>query len=244
MNSTCKTVINIETTGGEMPAHLWLPPGGSGPGLVMVQEIFGVSGYIERRSADLAALGYVVLAPEVYWRLDDRDIDEHAADALERAMGVASRVHWDTAVADVRAAFLALRQRPEVAGGAGLIGFCFGGGLAFNVAALEQPDVLVSYYGSSLPGLLGLAGDVTAPSLHHFGLADSFIPAEQVARIEAAVTQSPDVVFETYPGADHAFDNPALASLHNPSASATAWQKTEMFLADRLPVRPRAAAGA
>ena len=159
-------------------------------------------------------------------------------------MGVASRVDWATAVADVRATFLALRQRSEVTGGTGLIGFCFGGGLAFNVAALEQPDVLVSYYGSSLPGLLDLAADVTAPSLHHFGLADSFIPPDQVARIEAAVAQGPDVVFETYPGADHAFDNSALTALHNPSASAAAWQKTQMFLADRLPVRPRTAAGA
>jgi carboxymethylenebutenolidase len=244
MTSLPKNVINIETTAGEMPAHLWLPPGGSGPGLVMVQEIFGISSYIERRSADLAALGYVVLAPEIYWRLDDAEIDENADDSMERAMGVASRVDWDAAVADVRTALVALRRRPEVTGGTGLIGFCFGGGLAFNVAALEQPDVLVSYYGSSLPGLLDLAGDVTAPSLHHFGLADSFIPPEQVARIEAAVTQGSDVVFETYPGADHAFDNSALAMLHNPSASAAAWQKTQMFLAERLPVRSRAAGGA
>ncbi len=67
----------IETTDGPMPAHLWLPAAGSGPGILLLQEIFGVSSYIERRAQDLADLGYVVLAPELFWRYETAD---HAFD--------------------------------------------------------------------------------------------------------------------------------------------------------------------
>ena len=51
-----------------MPAHLWLPPTGHGPGIVVLQEIFGVSDYVQRRAAQLAEQGYVIVAPEIFWR--------------------------------------------------------------------------------------------------------------------------------------------------------------------------------
>ena len=227
--------ISVDTADGPMPALLWRPPAGTGPGLVLVQEIFGVSDYVRDRGADLAGLGYVVCAPEVYWRLDDATIDP-AEDVLGQAMALVQQVDWDTAVADVSAALTQLRNRAEVTGGAGLVGFCFGGGLAFAVAAQTEPDVLVSYYGSALPGLLELAGQVDAPSLHHFGLSDDYIPPDQVDRIRAAVTR-PGVWFETYPGAGHAFDNPD-PMFHHPEASAAAWATTARFLAQKLPVDP------
>jgi carboxymethylenebutenolidase len=150
-------------------------------------------------------------------------------------MGRVQQLDWDTTVADAVAALEHLRGRDEVDGRVGLIGFCFGGGLAFNVAAVDDADVLVSYYGSSLPGLLELAPQVTAPSLHHFGLADDYIDAETVSRIREAVTAGrDDVRFETYDGANHAFDNWDFA-LHHPEASALAWRRTVDFLHEELP---------
>jgi carboxymethylenebutenolidase len=218
-----------------MPAHLWLPDSGTGPGLLLLQEIFGVSRYIQQRGADLADAGYVVLAPELYWRLDAPALDETAPGVIEEAMGRVQQLDWDTTVADAVAALEHLRGRDEVDGRVGLIGFCFGGGLAFNVAAVDDADVLVSYYGSSLPGLLELAPQVTAPSLHHFGLADDYIDAETVSRIREAVTAGrDDVRFETYDGANHAFDNWDFA-LHHPEASALAWRRTVDFLHEELP---------
>ena len=100
-----------------------------------------------------------------------------------------------------------LRARPEI-GGAGvvLVGVCFGGGRAYNVAAETPVDALVSYYGSALPGLVDILPVVEAPSLHHFGGADSFIDGPTVERIRGVVGQSPVCEFHTYPGADHAFD--------------------------------------
>lgn len=227
--------MSVRTDAGAMPAHVWTPASGRGPGLVLVQEIFGVSDYIGRRAADLAALGYVVLVPEVYWRLDDTEIDESQPHATRRAMGIARRVDWDTAVGDVRAALAHLRGMDAVRGGAGLIGFCFGGGLAFHVAAVDSPDVLVSYYGSALPGLLHLAAQVDTPSLHHFGTADTYIDTETVARIRDAVTADPRTVFETHDGAGHAFDNPS-PQFHHAAASERAWATTAAFLANWLPV--------
>src|SRR3712207_6120388 len=106
-----------------MPAHLWLPRAGAGPALVLVQEIFGVSAYIRDRGRDLAELGYVVCAPEIYWRLPDAEIDESDPEVLRRAISLVSQVDWSTAVGDVQAALRHLRAMPEVSGGVGLIGF-------------------------------------------------------------------------------------------------------------------------
>jgi carboxymethylenebutenolidase len=228
--------VTVPTEAGEMPARRWLPPSGRGPGLVLLQEIFGVSKYIQRRGAELAEAGYVVLAPELYWRLDATPIDESAPGAIEEAMGRTQQLDWPTTVQDAVAALHHLRADQDVSGGTGVIGFCFGGGLAFNVAAVTEVDVLVSYYGSALPSLLDLAPQVKAPSLHHFGTADDYIDTEAVATIRAAVTSGgTPVEFETYEGANHAFDNDVFV-LHHPEASKLAWQRTLDFLARRLPV--------
>jgi carboxymethylenebutenolidase len=201
----------------------------------MLQEIFGVSGYIRRRAAALAEAGYLVLAPELYWRLGDavEPLDEKAPDALDQGVARVTALDWDQAVDDAVTALLQLRGRADV-DGVGIVGFCFGGGLGFNVAAVAEPDCLVSYYGSALPDLLHLAPDVTAPSLHHFGLDDVFVDADSVVRIREAVTAAgTPVEFETYEGANHAFDNDDFMFAHE-EASALAWERTLRFLAEHL----------
>jgi len=237
---TSASTLPVSVEGGSMPADLHLPASGRGPGIVLFQEIFGVTAYVTDRARDLAGLGYVVLVPHVYWRQGDPVISD-GADALPRAMDAMGKVVWPEAVADGSAALAALRERPEVAGPVGLLGFCFGGGLAFAVAATAgaagaAPDALVSYYGSALPNLLDLAPQVSCPSLHHFGLADAYVPPEVQQRIEAAVTAGDtDVTFLTYADAGHAFDNPA-PPFHHHDASLQAWAATEAWLAARLPV--------
>lgn len=228
--------VRVPVAGGDLPADLHLPAAGRGPGIVLFQEIFGVTGYVDARAADLAGLGFVVLVPHVYWRQGDPLI-EGGDDALPRAMAAMGRVDWPTAVADGAAALAALRARPEVDGPAGVFGFCFGGGLAFAVAAHPGPgpDFLVSYYGSALPNLLDEAPQVRCPSLHHFGLADAYLTPDVVERIEAAVTAdgAPATVL-TYVGAGHAFDNPTPA-FHHADATRAAWAATERWLAEVAP---------
>jgi carboxymethylenebutenolidase len=230
------TRIPVRTPDGEMTGHLWLPEATRGPGILLLQEIFGVSPYIRRRAADLAAAGYVVLAPELYWRLDRQEVDEGAPDALDQAMALAGQLDWSTTVGDAVAAFSHLEQLDEVTGSTAVLGFCFGGGLAFNVAAETDPAALVSYYGSALPDLLDLAPRVTCPSLYHFGTSDDYIDAGTVEKISQAVTaDGRPARVELYDGANHAFDNDDFP-LHHPEASRRAWGTTLDFLHQHLPV--------
>ncbi len=227
-------LVSIDTTEGSLPCHLWLPASGRGPALVLCQEIFGVSEYIRARAADLADLGYVILAPEFYHRLPARTVDETRENFLQQGLALAGEVDWGTAVGEGVAALAWLGRQDFVDGNPGLIGFCFGGGLAFAIAAESDPSTLVSYYGSALPGLLGLADQVRSPQLHHFGDSDSYISGDQVAVIEETVTAGGRAEFHTYPGADHAFDNPHPA-FHHAAASNEAWSRTVEFLARTLP---------
>lgn len=230
--STEPARIEVAVDGGALPVLVWSPESGSGPGILLVQEIFGVSPYIRARAADLAAAGYVVHVPDLYWRLGEPPLDESAPDVLAQAMARMQQLPWDDAVADTAAALRRLREADSVTGKVGLLGFCYGGGIAFAVAAREPVDALVSYYGSALPNLLDLAGSVTAPSLHHFGEDDSFIPFDVVVEVRDAVVRD-GVEFHTYPGADHAFDN-TRPQFHHTQASELAWIRTLEFLDRRL----------
>lgn len=241
-----RSLLSLDTPDGAMPAHLWLPAGGTGPGVLLLQEIFGISAYVERRAQDLADQGFVVLAPEIFWRLGVSRVDE-GPDALEQAFGLLQRTDWLAAVADGVRALEALRGHEAVTGRVGIVGFCFGGGLGFNVAAQSPADALVSYYGSALPELLGILpfdpsdvaltvidpADVTAPSLHHWGLADTFIDRPVVEQICALLEAQPHATVETYEGGGHAFDNNDFM-FYDADHAALAWQRTLSFLAERL----------
>src|SRR5579875_2920366 len=105
---------------GAFDAYLALPPGGSGPGILLLQEIFGVNDFIKQKADDLASAGYVVMAPDVFWRVQPHLALAHDAASLEQAFSVmgryASEVDLDTKVADLVAAFGHLRGLREVAG--------------------------------------------------------------------------------------------------------------------------------
>ena len=241
----------IATSKDPLPALLWLPQRATGrvPGIVVFQEIYGLSDYVRARCADLAELGYAVLAPQLFARLDPpvSAVQEDGADpqaALGRALELAGQLDWDQAVRDGLSAMGELsRLGPVKKKSIALLGFCLGGGLAFNVAAAataagRPPKALVSYYGSALPQLLDLAPQVECPSLHIFGTDDDYLPMEQVEAIREAVTDGgrrEQVRFELHEGAGHAFDNPNPL-FHHEEASAAAWAQTQEFLAEVLPV--------
>jgi carboxymethylenebutenolidase len=245
------TPHEIASADGPLPGLLWLPDGASPedpvPGLVVFQEIFGLTAYVRSRCEDLARHGYAVLAPQVYARLDPpvEALEDDTDDVLGRAMGLMGQVDWDLAVRDGLAARDALATLPEVDDSAvGLLGFCFGGGLAFHVCAAASqaqvpPAVLVSFYGSALPNLLHLAEDVECPSLHVFGTEDAYVTRDKVEAIREAVTaggRRDQVRVELHEGAGHAFDNPN-PMFHHARASEEAWAQTEAFLTEALPAR-------
>lgn len=237
MSYTTQT-LQVSTGGEQLPVHRWLPKNPRG-GIIIVQEIFGVSTYIRDRAADLANEGYVVDVPELYFRLEDPVVADDDPELLARGMGLMNATPWEQAVSDVRAAITHLNQSLPGLGApdrVGVVGFCYGGGLAYAATAANESTgddsitAMVSYYGSALPTLLDLT--VTTPSLHHFGTSDSFIPMEAVAKIRAHVEPT-GAVFHLYDGADHAFDN-TLHAFHHAQAANVAWGRTVEFLAEKL----------
>jgi carboxymethylenebutenolidase len=228
-----ETVV-VQALDGDLPALRFAPERPNRAGIVVVQEIFGVSAYIVSRCQDLADEGYVVYAPQLYSRLPGKPtLDPSSPDYLMQGMAASRDLDWDTAARDVVAAVTVLREEPGV-DKVGLLGFCFGGGLAFNVAALTDVDALVSYYGSGLPRLLDLAPRVTAPQLHHWGAEDSFIGSDVQAEAHQALAASPGPVdWRSYEGAGHAFDNNETSFQHEASRAA-AWPVTLDFFASHL----------
>ncbi len=228
-----QTVI-VPTHDGDLPVLRFAPTSPNGAGIVVVQEIFGVSDYIAHRSQDLADAGYVVYAPVLYSRLPSEPVlDSTSPSYIEQGIAASSGLDWHTAATDVIAALGTLRREPGIER-VGLLGFCFGGGLAFQVASMSDPDALVAYYGSALPRLLDLADKVGAPQLHHWGTEDAFIAGEQQAAVREALNASPGTVdWRVYEGAGHAFDNP-FPMLHHEAASQAAWPVTLAFFAEHL----------
>ncbi|MDQ6773295.1 MAG: dienelactone hydrolase family protein [Candidatus Dormibacteraeota bacterium] len=223
--------------GAGFPGHLALPPSGSGPGMVVVQEIFGLTDYIKGACERLADLGYVALAPDLYWRLSPGVVlDERRPGALEEAYGYMARLDFGQACDDAAAALEHLRGLPEVSGGrAGILGFCLGGGVAYMVAASSDPAVCVSYYGSAIPSALDRAGSVRCPILFQFGGADQFMPPETQREIEAAFAGRSEAEFHVHAGAGHAFDNHDASMFHHAGAARDAWMQTVEFLARTFP---------
>ena len=235
MTITTRAETISTAAGGARAGHAALPEGGRGPGLLLIQEIFGVNDYIRGRAATLAELGYVVLAPDLYWRLEPGVEIPHDEAGLQRAFGYLQRLDQPRAVADAGSALDHLRGLAKVSGGAGVLGFCMGGRIGYHVTARSHPDAAVLYYGSGTGDALDLAPEVRCPVLFHFGGDDAYLPAEEVERIRAAFAGRDDVEFAVQPGAGHAFDNYLAPMFHVPAAREAAWRVTEDFLRRRLP---------
>ncbi len=142
-----------------MDLTVWLPAAGTGPGLLLIQEIYGVSDYIRAVAEDLAGLGYVVAAPDLFWRIEPGYQASHDEAGLKRSLEIGSRFDAEQGVADATAGLRHLRALPEVDCGTGIIGFCLGGSIAYLVAAQAELDAaaadlgaVVSFYGSLIPG--------------------------------------------------------------------------------------------
>ena len=227
-----RRVEKVVVPDGEFDLHVW-SRGEAGPGVLLLQEIFGVGDYMEAVAEDLVALGYVVGAPDMYWRIDPGWTTEHNEEAVSKGMSMVSQFDWDTGVADAVAALSTLRGLPEV-GKVGLLGFCFGGSLAFQIAANTEVDAMVSFYGSSVPGAVDQMDAVRAPSQFHFGGSDPFIPREDVAKVERAVAGRDNLEIHVQEDGGHAFHNRKAPMFHQPEPAERAWRLTEEFLTRTL----------
>ena len=233
-------VESVEVPAGSFDLPVWLPDTGSGPGLLLIQEIFGISDYIRAVAEDLAALGYVVAAPDLFWRIEPGFDAAHDQDGLARSLEMGQQFDAEQGVADSVAALGHLAGLPEVDGGLGVMGFCLGGTIAYFVAGQTEVAAVISYYGSGVPDNLEILEQISSPVQFQFGGSDGYISREQVARVEAAAAGKPNVEVHVEEDAGHAFHNRKSAMFHMPEPAERAWQRTEEFLRRHLPARHRA----
>jgi carboxymethylenebutenolidase len=213
---------------GAMDLFMWIPdePVGS---VLLIQEIFGVGAYIRAVAERLAAAGYVVGAPDVFWRFSPGWAAEHDDAGLAASFEKVQNLDTEQAIRDCVAATERLAEVDGVAGRPAVIGFCLGGTLAFGVAVADDPSCCVSYYGSGVPDMVGAIGEVGCPTLFHFGNDDPFIPNEGVDKVAAALAGHPGFVINVE-AAGHAFDNHEAANFYASAPAAAAWAKTMSFL--------------
>lgn len=209
--------------GGTFKGYLAVPESGSGPGLVMLQEIFGVNEGMRWVADYFAEEGYTVLVPDLFWRLEP-GVDLTPDDAgFKQAFALMEKFDIDQAVRDIAATIETLRAMPQVSGAegdgkVGALGFCLGGKLAYLAAARTDVDVAVGYYGVGIEQFLSEAKYIACPVVLHFAGEDKYVPAEAVEQVTAALAGQDDAEVYVYPGVDHAFYHPQRQSYDRPAA--------------------------
>jgi carboxymethylenebutenolidase len=219
--------------GDAFDAHVALPDSRKGPGILLFHEALGSTDYLRSVADKLAGLGYVVVAPDVFWRIERNVELAHDEAGMMRAGELLGNFDPAATTEDMSGALQFLRDQPEVSGSVGVVGHCFGGLMTYLVACATDPDCAVSYYGVGIDQGLGQASKLECPTLFHFGTDDAFVPLDTVAELRDTLGAKPNVEFETYDGAGHAFDNPH-APWHDADAAARAWERTTGFLSEHL----------
>jgi carboxymethylenebutenolidase len=211
--------INVAAKdGGSFRAYLATPSKGSGPGIVLLQEIFGVNPYIRSVADYYAEEGYVVLAPDLFWRI--KPGIELGFSEAERAQAFAYREQFDVdrSVEDIGATIAALKALPEFKGKVGAVGFCLGGLLAYLSAARLGIDAAVSYYGVGIEKALSEAPRIKCPMVLHIAEKDRWTPPEVVTAIKDALGARPEIEIYVYPGVDHAFSRTGGSNFNKPAS--------------------------
>ncbi len=212
--------LNIELSaadGHRLDAYLAEPAGKPRGGIVVIQEIFGVNRHIRAVADQYAAAGFLTVAPAMFDRVE-HNVDVPYTD-MQRAFGYMQAMKNDKAMLDVQAAI----DRVATAGKVGVVGFCWGGTMAYLAAAKLKIAAAVAYYGGGIHN--HTAETPRSPVLFHFGEKDAHIPLSAVERIKAAYPQG---VYHLYP-ADHGFNCTDRASF-DAACSKLALERSLEFL--------------
>ncbi len=198
--------VTIKGPDGSFSAYLALPETGSGPGILMIQEIFGVNQDMRDHCDAMAGQGYVALCPDLFWRLkpgvqltDQTDAEWQQAAELYQALDT------DMAVEDLKQSLTYLRGLDACSGKVGSMGFCLGGLLAYLMATRSDTDCNIGYYSVGIETRLDEAAQITAPTLLHIAEEDKFVPPAIQRQIHDGLKDHAAVTLYSYPGMDHAF---------------------------------------
>jgi carboxymethylenebutenolidase len=215
-------MIQLKAKDGQtISAYRAEPKGEPRGGLVVIQEIWGVNSHIRNVADGYAAEGYLAIAPALFDRVEPGVMmDEYTNETMQKGFGFMQKVDMDKALLDIGAAV----ETASEAGKAGVVGFCFGGRMAW-LAASRVPGIAASvpYYGGGIPGLA--SEQPKCPVLLHFGERDAHIPVSSVQEFKKA---HPDLPVYLYP-ADHGFNCDQRGS-YDASAAKLARERTLEFL--------------
>jgi len=221
--------VEFQANGGTAPGYLAVPESGSGPGVIVLQEWWGLEDHIKGYCDRFAAEGFLALAPDLF----RGETTEQPDEAQQKMMAMS----MEQAEKDMRGAvdYLADHEGFEGAG-VGSVGFCLGGGLSVWAATINpKVDAVVTYYYVMPHGKPDFS-KLDAPVLGHFGTADDFISVEDARALEQELRDAgADVDFEFYEGAGHAFANDHnRLGTYDEGHSNEAWRKTVEFLKRHL----------
>ena len=192
--------------GGTFNAYLAAPDTGTHPGIVVIQEIFGVNEIMQKTAIAYAEAGYVAIVPDLFWRLQPNvQLNPHNAIHVEKAYALYRDFDRNKGIQDLVATVDTLRKLSNCTGKVGTIGFCMGGKLAYLMATRSEADCHVSYYGVSIERHLDELPNLKHPLMLHIAEKDEFVNPEHQATIQAAMGNHPMVSIHSYPGADHGF---------------------------------------
>ena len=191
---------------GSFSGYLATPPGGKGPGILVIQEIFGVNKVMRDLADGFAQHGYVALCPDLFWRQQPGiQLTDKTEAEWQRAFQLYQGFDEAAGVDDLKASLQHLRHHSACTGKVGTTGYCLGGKLAYLMATRSDADCNVGYYGVGIEKALGEAAAITKPLLLHVAAKDQFCPPEAQAEINAGLGRNSHVTLHTYPGVDHAF---------------------------------------
>lgn len=223
--------------GGSFEAFRAAPERERSPGVILFQEIFGINDNIRGVAERLADVGYLTLAPDMFWRIEPR-FERNEESALVEGVAMVQQLDWAAASADITSTFAHLRAMPHCSGTVGGVGFCLGGTLTYIFATSSRvngqgPDAAVCYYGSGIHQMLDQADSIECPIMFHYGNHDPYIPEVQIAAVEAAMQELPGATIYRY-DAGHAFSNWNAPSAYDKDSAELAWRRTLEFFAEHL----------
>lgn len=201
------TEIRIQCEPTEyMTAYLSMPKSGGGPGVVVLQEIFGVNQVMREITDQFAAEGFVAICPDLFWRIEPNvNITDQSKAEWDKAFSLFGKFDRDTGVKDISSSIASLRRIKGCNGKVGTVGFCLGGLLAYLSATRTDADASVGFYGVSIPDFLQEAKNIKKPLMLHIAGKDGFVPPAAQAAMHKGLDGNRLCTLYDYPEQDHAF---------------------------------------
>ena len=226
--------ITLDNNAGSFDAYLASPPKGRGPGLVVIQEIFGVNKVMRDLCDGFAAQGFFAICPDLFWRQKPGvDITDQTDAEWQQAFALYKGFNVDSGIADIAVTIEQLKPMKGVAERVGAVGYCLGGLLAYLTAARTRADACVGYYGVGIENHLGEAKKIAKPLMLHIAEKDDFCKPDAQAKIKAGLGGMKNVELHSYTGMQHAFAREGGKHFDRAAASF-ANSRTNKFFKDNL----------